>query len=134
MKANKKLIFPITTIAIGVACIVFAIIAFSQSVYVSTSLEYVIDETYGGDAYTGIQNAAAATARNISDLTYMIRHLAYDYEFMFDCFGFIILIAGCLIALSGVRNLVEFIESKKEAINTVAQEPIKEESFQGINI
>lgn len=31
------------------------------------------DSMYGGDAYTGIQNAAAATSRNVSELTNVVK-------------------------------------------------------------
>lgn len=35
--------------------------------------EYVSDLAYGGDAYTGIQNAGAATACNVQDLARLVR-------------------------------------------------------------
>ena len=34
--------------------------------------EYTIKQSYGGDAYTGIQNAASATANNVERLGYLI--------------------------------------------------------------
>ena len=37
---------------------------------------YVSHEYYGGDAYTGIQNAAADTANNIGELGYLISDIA----------------------------------------------------------
>ena len=142
MKASKNIVFSIATMAVGLACIVFAIIAFSYSVYAYDGTEYVGNITYGGDAYTGMQNASAATARNISDLASMVRALAYDFEFMFDCFGFIILIAGCLIALSGVQNFMECLAAKKAGATTEVKEVVKETvaevaettSFEGVNI
>ena len=138
MKSSKNFIFPIATIMVGVACIVFAIIAFSQFVYAYDGTEYVRDLAYGGDAYTGMQNASAATARNISDLASMVSGLAFDFAFMFDCFGFIMLIAGCLIILSGTQNLVNAISSKKDKLNIVANEAVKETAeettFDGIKI
>lgn len=52
----------------GVLSIVLAIVVFcAPDGYWESS------ERYGGDAYTGIQNAAAQTANNVNDLAYIAR-------------------------------------------------------------
>lgn len=33
----------------------------------------ITDNTYGGDAYTGMQNASATTARNVQDLSRIVK-------------------------------------------------------------
>lgn len=59
---NSKLI-PIIGILSGILSVILGIITMAKD----TGL-YAITETYGGDAYTGIQNAAAYTAINVHHL------------------------------------------------------------------
>lgn len=58
---NKRLILGISFIILGIISIIWGL-----------SLTYTgissLSETYGGDAYTGIQNAASRTANNINEL------------------------------------------------------------------
>lgn len=64
---NKKLL-KIFGIALGALTIILAIVIFTQNVgYYESSY------SYGGDAYTGIQNAAAQTANNVKYVGEMIR-------------------------------------------------------------
>lgn len=53
---------------------------------------YEYNERYGGDAYTGIQNAAARTARNVSDLAGICKF----------GLGSILLIAGIVLIICAV--------------------------------
>ena len=70
---------------IGIAAVVFSIVMFSLDVGSYESNQY-----YGGDAYTGIQQAAAQSANNVQALA-VIAKLG---------FGFVLLTAGLtLIAL-----------------------------------
>ena len=55
---------PIGGIISGIISVIFGIIMFAKDV---GSYEY--SATYGGDAYTGIQNAAAQTANNVTALS-----------------------------------------------------------------
>lgn len=66
----------------------------------SNPCEYVKDAKYGGDAYTGIQNAAAATANNVGDVCWII--LRYSKTFM--------IILGVLIILHYVEKLFKIIK------------------------
>ena len=61
----------------SVLSLIFAIISFAQN-----NGFYVISHTYGGDAYTGIQNAAADTGNNVKALA----------EAVSFCFGALFLI------------------------------------------
>ena len=56
---NKKLL-KIFGIALGVLTIILAIVVFTQNVGY-----YESSHSYGGDAYTGIQNASAQAANNV---------------------------------------------------------------------
>lgn len=70
-KGNKTMnmkLLKIFGIVLGLLAIVLGIMVFSQSVGY-----YEGNSTYGGDAYTGIQNAAAQTANNIKYVGEMIR-------------------------------------------------------------
>lgn len=52
----------------GVLSIIFGLVVFGSSI---GSME--IDHSYGGDAYTGMQNASAQAANNIYELSGMIK-------------------------------------------------------------
>lgn len=77
---------------IGILSVILAIMAFGMD-----SSAYVNWKTYGGDAYTGIQNAAAATANNISDLIDVISF----------CGGSILLVGGLAIIAAAFKMLEE---------------------------
>lgn len=67
----------------------------------------VSNEIYGGDAYTGIQNAAAATANNISRFGYAIeRVLVFIGLILFVVFLMLFLrnIEAMLKAIAELRN------------------------------
>ena len=56
--------FPIGGIISGILSVIFGIIMFGKNVGY-----YEVSSSYGGDAYTGIQNAAAQTANNVMALS-----------------------------------------------------------------
>ena len=65
--------------------------------------------TYGGDAYTGIQNAAAQTANNV-------RHLSYDIDALKDVvtegFRFVLIITGLVLIITGVFKILKALAQK----------------------
>ena len=67
--------------------------------------------TYGGDAYTGIQNAAAQAANNV-------RHLSYDIDAMrmviTEGFKFVLIITGLVLIITGIFKVLKEI-TKKDA-------------------
>lgn len=68
--------FPLMGICCGVLAIIFAIIVFSgggSKVGGMDTGTYTKYNYYGGDAYTGIQQAAADTARNVQSLSQIVR-------------------------------------------------------------
>jgi hypothetical protein len=61
---KKKQLLGFVLMGIGVLALIFGLICFSMN-----DGSYVSTQSYGGDAYTGIQNAAARTANNLETLT-----------------------------------------------------------------
>lgn len=80
MNSIKKLLFSVT----GIVSVILSIVCYSLD---AGSLQGNIQ--YGGDAYTGIQNAAAQTARNV-------KYLAVIAKFGF---GSVLMITGILLIL-----------------------------------
>lgn len=111
-KSIEKKILSVGLIAIGIAAIVFAVICLSAEPCIFDSV-YVADKTYGGDAYTGMQNAAAATANNIKYLNLNLRRAT---EFLGECMGYLLLIVGLLLLLIGTVKAVNAF--KKQKIDT----------------
>ena len=62
--SRGRAFFPLGGIASGIVSILFGLIMLGKDVG-----NYVSSSAYGGDAYTGIQNAAAQTANNVRSLS-----------------------------------------------------------------
>lgn len=77
-------------LVMGVITIILAFTAFDMN-----TGYYEVSETYGGDAYTGIQNAAATTANNVQDLA----------EIMAFGFGSVLLVSGVAMILGSLKGL-----------------------------
>ncbi len=88
-------------IFIALVSLVFAIVCFNMEIGYEPWRE-----TYGGDAYTGIQNAAADTARNIADTNNIIKTIA----------GFAFVIVGLAFGSVGIANFQE----NKKSVTTYA--------------
>src|SRR5574344_11630 len=85
----------------GIVSIGFSIYCFNM--YAG---EYCSDSMYGGDAFTGIQNASATAARNVKALTKVVR----------TGFGSILLVGGlALIAFS-----IQVKKEEKDNVSTSA--------------
>ena len=96
IKCNKRFL-GIAFIIIAIVSFIFAIVIGAQS-----SGSYELSQAYGGDAYTGIQNAAAQTANNIM----------YSNEIIKLCACGIFVILGSILAILGIYFVSE---SNKEA-------------------
>ena len=82
----------------GILSVIFGFICNGSGNYSShTSDKY----TYGGDAYTGIQNAAAQTANNVSYFQDSFNSIA-GRGFMF-----ILLIAGLVLIITGIFMILK---------------------------
>lgn len=78
------------------------------SIYGMYDGSYEWSETYGGDAYTGIQNAAAQTANNVEALA----------DIANTGFGSILLIGGLGIILISVEKFLKKEESAQAPVVT----------------
>lgn len=112
-----KKIFNYTLIGIGVLSIIFAILCFVLNREFG-SCYYVGRQVYGGDAYTGIQNAAAATANNIDALNESVETLANCIKIGF---GFVLLILGLLIILLGTKKLMQEKKNEVQLVSNVVE-------------
>ncbi|MBR7082203.1 MAG: hypothetical protein IKI49_05845 [Oscillospiraceae bacterium] len=87
---NRR-IFSIIIAIVGIVAIIFGIICLC-----SDSGGYESNEIYGGDAYTGIQNASAQTARNVRVLGNIVKM----------GFGFVLIVSGLVLAGFGTCGLI----------------------------
>lgn len=100
--AKKTKIVNIISAIVGIVCgIVMIGESFNMRYFYGT---WVSKETYGGDAYTGIQNAAADTANNIKGLISEISHIAEQFFF----------VAGLLIIAFCTMKLIKAIVIKND--------------------
>ena len=87
-------------------CIIGAIaIGLSIGSYSIKTSDYESYEIYGGDAYTGIQNAAARTSQNVADLKNCVKF----------GFGSVLLVTGLSLLAFGATSF----NSEKQEENTV---------------
>ena len=111
MENSKK---KVLQIVVGVISIIFAVLCFVlQGDFDTGSL--VSDKYYGGDAYTGIQQAAAATARNVYYLSKNIESLS---KAIMMGFGFLLIVIGLVSIFKGV--LIPSNKKKEENIEVNA--------------
>lgn len=82
-----RLLRSILLTAVGILSIIFSIRCFNME-----DGSYEPNATYGGDAYTGMQNASAQAANNIQDLTKNVN----------QGMGFMLMIAGLTLVSVGV--------------------------------
>ena len=107
---TTKLITAILCIAVGIACIALGIVSYCYGWGKIIFYSY-----YGGDAYTGIQQAAADTGNNVSRLCKICSF----------SFGSILVIAGLVITLKNVNELVASIAKKPQQQQTVQNDNLQ---------
>ena len=110
-KAEK--IRNILFLIIGVLSIIFAIKIGGLS---TGSFEMPL--SYGGDAYTGIQNACAGAANNAIDVANILQ----------QGFEYCLIIAGFVLVSIGGTSLFKVSETKPQAIDTPAEEKSQPEN------
>lgn len=114
---NTSKIFSILFIAIGVLAIVFSILCFTADEYFGRG-SYEPNLTYGGDAYTGMQNAAAQAANNI---IYVNENLENLYNGLQTCFGYGLMITGLVVICSGCISLFK----KEKAVDPMPEQKVE---------
>lgn len=106
----KKIIF----ILIGIIAIVFSILMINADCGGHESFY-----TYGGDAYTGIQNAGAQTANNVQDLAVIN---SAGFSFLFALIGLFSIAYGIFLKekpdytniLNQINNKLSLLEKSEE--------------------
>lgn len=101
----KKVISILGTIT-GAISVVLSFVIFDMNVGA-----YEVSHTYGGDAYTGIQNAAAQTANNIIKVSEILK-------FGFGC---VLLIGGLSLVLFSIKSLITEIQCNNAKSNGSSQ-------------
>ena len=96
-----KKFFAVLFIVVGLLSIVLSFVAYDS--YIGG---YESSETYGGDAYPGIQNAAAQTANNVKTLAELVAFST----------GSILLVAGLFMIVFGLFNLVGPKQPKQQPV------------------
>lgn len=104
MKLSK--IFAVVLVLIGVAAIILGIVCYSSDVGSAYGAE-----TYGGDAYTGIQRAAAKTSSNVVKTN---KILTFG-------FGSFLFVTGLLTLTFGLKNFFESFDFKAIKNNEIAK-------------
>lgn len=94
IKNRIKLIAGVALIALGITSMLFI----NYTYYFGA---YEDNNTYGGDAYTGIQNAAAQTANNVYNVGELLEEMYY-VERMYT--GIVFVVAGSLLSLYDIAN------------------------------
>lgn len=111
--------------------IVIGIIAIGLSIkcYTIDDLDYESRSMYGGDAYTGIQNAAAMTSRNVKELASIVQF----------GFGSVLLVMGLSLVGVGLTTPMGARNANSEPVPTnVNESPIiettKEKPIEEVNL
>lgn len=102
----------------SIVLILVGIIAIGLSIkcYTIDDLDWEPRSTYGGDAYTGIQNAAAMTSRNVKELASIVQ---YGFGSVLLVMGFTLVGVGLTTPMVARSNNSESISSPIEEIPSV---------------
>ena len=104
----RNRLFPFIGIGCGILAIIFAIVVFSgggSGVGDMDTGTFTSHKSYGGDAYTGIQQAAADTARNVTKLSQIVK--AGFQGASGSGLGYLLLIAGFALIVYSLHTLNE---------------------------
>ena len=111
----------------AIVLIIIGIVAIGLSIkcYTFDKLDYESKSMYGGDAFTGIQNAAAVTSKNVKDLAGIVQF----------GFGSVLLVMGLTLVGFGLTTPMKAnqetpITAPIDSENTPAIESPKEEITQ----
>lgn len=101
-------------------CVVGIIsIALSLKCYSFKELRYESESAYGGDAFTGIQNAAAVTSENVKDLANIVKF----------GFGSLLLVNGLTLLAFGLTSPVQKKKNVEEDNGITASSEKEEEKI-----
>ena len=80
---------------------------------------YTYYETYGGDAYTGIQHAAADTSKNLNNIGYLLEDFL---NLLFVCGGVLIILFGSYLLASNVTKIEKPKSQSVDASNKTLEQ------------
>lgn len=120
-------VIALVALALTITCFVL-----TEDVYVDSSFStsYTYQETYGGDAYTGMQNASANAANNVRAL-YSLSRDGYN-QICTDILlvaSFAFLISTLIFIVLGVKKLLEAMVEATVASNNVIPSNENKESI-----
>ena len=72
---------------------------------------YTANKSYGGDAYTGIQNAAADAANNINDLTTLVEEC---FQIICTWFSFTLFVVFTVLILKNIESIISVSKERRE--------------------
>ncbi len=97
-------LLPIISNAIGIVSGILSVIfGIKAENYFTLFLRYTSSESYGGDAYTGIQNAAADTGNNVRAV----------FELIQNCTTFLLIVIGLIAIAAFSTKLFNAIKEYK---------------------
>lgn len=101
MDSRKNLANKLTSILLGICLPIFGVIAIVLGNNMNHMATYNITEStkYGGDAYTGIQNAAADTSNNIRTLGNQFANIVGQIMIFL---GIFIIVLGIIFLIRGI--------------------------------
>ena len=106
----------ILTMVVGVVAIVLAIVCFAMD-----TGNYERDSAYGGDAYTGIQNAAAQTANNVQDLAAIAK---VGFGSILMVFGLYLIVSAIDVVEVSTKSTVEAPKEPSSQVENIAGDEI----------
>ena len=104
-KVDILKLLPIISNAIGVVSGILSVIfgIYVKNGNYGTYPYYIADESYGGDAYTGIQNAVAHTTNNVRSVYFLAREGAM----------FLLIIIGLIAIAAFSTKLIDAVKAYK---------------------
>lgn len=116
MKEHYELALGITRIVIGAFVFFVGVYALSGFDVSSTSgTTWPNNQSYGGDAYTGIQNAAAAAARNAGNIYSLVDDQLAGFAKLFSVLGLVMVAAGLYCVCRGTIGTVSAASQLRSA-------------------
>jgi len=130
-KTLSKLFFAVAFLAVALSALLFFM---STEVSIPSYSVHTSYEYYGGDAYTGIQQAAADTSRNVANLISTCRSgLESVVKAIYISVAFVLVALAGLFVTLGVKHKLVANEAKLEESKTTAESNTDSESDSPIN-
>ncbi|WP_034451153.1 hypothetical protein [Butyrivibrio sp. AE2032] len=114
-----KKISNIAGIISGIISIVFSFVIKSMS-----AGSYERSQTYGGDAYTGIQNASAQAANNVKDLTLLVQSGIFAFLLVFGIALICFFLSRLFEETHTIENMTASTLLNKTDASTVPTSPV----------